>query len=304
MVRGERVREMKHLAAVCFLFLLSAGAFGQRTGDDPPMPPTGATGQESPSVARHDPLPATVRPQVLVHVQVFEVSLTKMRRLGLDWTKLIGEADAKPADDAKTKAASSSQFIDDGRRVEQIVTTLRQEDLAKVLLDPKLVTASGRTIVCNAGKKVPMLKTDDEGLTTVEQQYSTRMEVTPEVLNDEKIRVAVQFRLAEPKAGEVVRVGNVRVPTAQVTEVAARVELPNGHTLALHGLQRVGKETRVEGVPLVSSIPYVGTLFQEEKAERNEVTTLILIRPVIVRPDDSPATTASRPAVGVETGTR
>jgi Flp pilus assembly secretin CpaC len=227
--------------------------------------------------------------QVVVKLQIGEVSLTKLRRLGLDLAKLSGEPDAKSKLDQtggnaqQSQAIATSSVIDDGSEAQRFLETLRKDNLVKILAEPTLMTLSGKTAVINSGSELPVPKRRPDGSMAIENHCGTEIEVTPEVFGD-TIHLAILGRVSELDFGHMVRVGQQTVPGIGVREFCTRTELKSGQTLAISGLSQTRLEAISRGLPWVSEVPYVGAIFRSVKEERNEIAMLIIVRPEIAQP--------------------
>jgi pilus assembly protein CpaC len=262
------MRPMKYIAPICVMLALSITAYGQQPG---------------PGI------------QVVVHLQISEVSLTKLQRLGLSLEKLAGNPNAKSNNDPTNGDARTVGVIDDGSEAQQFLETLRKDHLVKVLADPTMVTLSGRTAVFRNGGELSVPNPQQNGSTTIE--YGTTVKVTPEVLDD-KIRLAIHGRLAELDYEHTVRAGKETAPGVQVREFTTRTELKSGQTLVINGLTQVRMEAINRGVPCICEIPYLGAIFRTVEERHNEVAMLVLVRPEIVQ---APAT-AAHPAIAGSQG--
>ena len=225
--------------------------------------------------------------QVVVQVQIFEASLTKLQRLGFAMEKVTGDPNAKLITDQTNGNAGSFSVINDGSEVQRLLEVLRKEKFVKVLAEPTLATISGRTVVFNAGGELSVPKRQPDGSVAIERQYGTVIKLTPEVQGD-KVHLAIHCRLAELDNGHLVRVGQQTVPGVRIREFDTREELTSGQTLVIRGLTQVRMEAYNEGVPWISEIPYLGALFRKVREERNEAGMFVLIRPEIVRPGSGP----------------
>jgi len=239
-------------------------------------------------------------PQVIVHLKVFEVSLTKLRRLGYNLAKVLGKSVASP-DAAKDAVVGGFSVVDDGTEASRFFESLRKDNLAKIIAEPTLVTISGRRAVFNTGGQFPIPKPQKDGSTAMEwQQYGTQVELTPQMQGDHTVRLSIHFRTAELDRAISVRIGKDTVPGLLVREFMTSTELNIGQTLAFSGLNQVRVETSNSGVPIASSIPYIGSAFKSVKEERNEIAMFVLVRPEIVQalPATADAQSATRPADG------
>ncbi len=249
--------------------------------------------------------------QVLLHIKVYEVSRTKLRNLGFDFTQvsspggfvsssigqmLVGGGSttvAGPSSFAFQAVSGNSSFFG-------VLNALRQNDLAKVLSEPTLITQSGRPAYFRVGGEIPYSVSQGLGAVSIEwKSYGTRVDFVPFVLGNGKIRLEVRPQVSE--------VDNTRslvsgVPAIKVRETDTGVELEAGQTLAIAGLVQTRVEAQNRGLPWVSEVPYLGALFRRVREENNDIETLILVTPEIVDgvaphevPPNPPGTNSSSP---------
>jgi pilus assembly protein CpaC len=236
-------------------------------------------------------------PQIIVHLKIFEVSLTKLRRLGYNLAKMPGKAAPSP-DDVKDTVIGGFSVVNDGSEASRFFESLRKDNLAKVIAEPSLATLSGCKAVFNSGGKIPQPKPEKNGTTPVDwDQYGTQVEFTPSLIGDHRVRLSIHFRAAEIDNVNVTHVGKETVPGIRSREFQIVSEMREGQTLAFTGLNQVRTETINESsVPVASSIPYIGSAFKSVKEERNETAMFVLVQTEIVQPADNSPATARQPS--------
>lgn len=229
--------------------------------------------------------------QVLLHIKVYEVSRTKLRNLGFDFTQIStpggfvsSSISQILAGAGSTTVASPSTFafqaVSGNSSFFGVLNALRQNDLAKVLSEPTLVTQSGRPAYFRVGGEIPYSVSQGLGAVSVEwKSYGTRVDFVPFVLGNGRIRLEVRPQVSE--------VDNTRslvsgVPAIKVRETDTGVELEAGQTLAIAGLVQTRVEAQNRGLPWISEVPYLGALFRRVREENNDIETLILVTPEIV----------------------
>jgi Flp pilus assembly secretin CpaC len=235
-------------------------------------------------------------PQVMVQIQVFEVSITKLKKLGFDWTKLSGESITKSGLDPASGRPQTFSAFSDGTAAQQMFESLRKDNLVKVLAEPILVTAGGRTAVFHGGSELSVPKQQPDGSVAIDHRYGAEVELTPEVLGD-KVNLAFHGRLSELDPAHTVQIGKQTFPGIRMLEFGTHAELKSGQTLVLQGPLRSHIEASNSSVPGISSIPYVGVPFRSIKETKNELATFILVRPEIVQ--SLPAVESPPPGVQV-----
>ncbi len=236
--------------------------------------------------------------QVLLDVKIMEVSRTKLRRLGVDWSYVSGNdfvvSSVSQLIDAvagSTGTAASNtgtvQFgiVNGDSSFFGVIDALRQNNLVKILAEPKLVAISGRPAYFRSGGELPILVPQSLGTVSVEyKQYGTQVDFVPIVLGENRIRLEVRPRVSELDEARGVSFNGNTIPGFRVREVDTAVEMYSGQTLALAGLVQTKIETENRGVPFISEIPFFGIPFRKVQDQINEVELLIMVRPTLIEP--------------------
>lgn len=239
--------------------------------------------------------------QVLLHVRAMEVSRTKLRSLGFDWTVMSngdlfvqgvsgligsvtkGAADTVPGVSANAGATMKFDLIDGGNAFFGVLEALRQDNLAKILAEPTLVTTSGRPAFFQVGGEVPYLVPQGLGTTAIEyKEYGTRVDFVPIVLGNGKIRLEVRPRVSEIDAARSIVSDGQVIYAFTKHEVDTGVQMQAGQTLAIAGLVQTRVESQRRGVPWVSDLPYIGAAFRRLEEKNNEIELLIFVTPELV----------------------
>ncbi len=245
--------------------------------------------------------------QVLLHVKVMEVSRTKLRQFGFDWSKVTGGnivtsgptgllADANPSELTSPanlfRTASPSTFafnIGSGSNAFfGVLDALRQDNLMKIMSEPTLVTVSGRAASFNSGGKIPVPTPQSLGTLSIDwQSYGTQIEFVPIVLGNGKIRLEVKPMISELDYSTSTTIQGTTVPGIKSRDANTAVELMAGQTLAIAGLVQTRLEAQNAGLPWIGDLPYLGAAFRNVNEQRNEVELLILVTPELVDPLDA-----------------
>ena len=234
--------------------------------------------------------------QVLLHVNVMEVSRTKLRAMGFDWVN-FGSTDFV----AQTVAGTLAQFtstgtatgaggetvsfglVGDNNQFFGFLEALRDNNLAKILAEPTLVTVSGRPAAFNAGGEFPILVPQSLGTISVEyKQFGTRVDFVPIVLGNGLIRLEVRPQVSELDNANGVTLGGNRIPALRTRWVDTAVEMRAGQTLALAGLIQTRVESQNVGLPWLSDLPWAGAAFRRVQEQQNEIELVVMVRPELV----------------------
>ncbi len=235
--------------------------------------------------------------QVMLHVQVMEVSRTKLRSLGFDWayfsgddfiiqsvSGLLGQASGDAGTVVGTGGETMSFGIVNGDNAFfGFLEALRENNLAKVLSEPTLVTVSGRAASFNSGGEFPILVPQSLGTIAIEyKQFGTRVDFVPIVLGNGSIRLEVRPQVSELDNANGVTFNGTRVPGLRTRWVDTAVEMKAGQTLALAGLIQTRVEAQNRGIPWLADLPWAGAAFRRVEEQKNEIELVVTVRPELV----------------------
>jgi pilus assembly protein CpaC len=238
--------------------------------------------------------------QIALHVKVMEVSRTKLRTLGMDWSYSNGSdfivsgvsgMISAAAAQAGTATANGDTirfgFVGGNSTFFGFLNALRRYELMKVLAEPTLTTVSGRPAFFNAGGEFPILIPQSLGTVSIQyQKYGTQVDFVPIVLGNGNIRLEVKPRVSEIDQTRSVTINGTTVPGLRVREVDTAVEMKAGQTLALAGLVQNRVESIQAGIPWLADVPYLGVPFRKTADAMNEVELLVLVTPQYVNAVD------------------
>jgi len=235
--------------------------------------------------------------QVLLHVKVMEVSRTKLRRLGFDFANFSGGNSVVSGISGLITSAGAGSIATSGNQTFTfgvvdgasaffgVLEALRQDDLAKILAEPTLVTVSGRPAQFTSGGEFPVPVPQSLGTISIEfKKFGTQLDFVPIVLGNGCVRLEVRPRVSEIDRSRSVTVAGTTVPGLRTREVETGVEMRAGQTLAIAGLVYERTEAQNRGLPLISEVPYLGTAFRKVNEETNTIELLIMVTPELVEP--------------------
>ncbi len=249
--------------------------------------------------------------QVLLHVKVMEVSRTKLRRLGFDFSYVNGGSvvssgagsglnsliNTAPPSGSTPWAPLTSQgistsvafgVVDGASAFLGVLDALRKDNLLKIMSEPTLVTVSGRAATFNSGGEIPVPVPQSLGTISIEwKKYGTQVDFVPIVLGNGKIRLEVRPRVSELDDSRSYTINGTTVPGIKSRDADTGVEMMAGQTLAIAGLVQTTIDAENHGIPWLSDLPYIGAPFRRVYEERNEVELLILVTPELAEAMDA-----------------
>jgi pilus assembly protein CpaC len=166
---------------------------------------------------------------------------------------------------------------------------LRQQNLAKLLAEPKLVTLSGRPATFLSGGRQAIPQTSALGITgTSFVPFGTTLTFLPIVLGNGKIYLEVQPDVSnlDAAAGFTLPGTTSIVPGRVEQSVRTSVLMEAGQTLAIGGLIQHVYQGSTSRVPVLGDLPFIGAAFRSIQFNDNEEEVVVLVTPHLVDPMD------------------
>ena len=178
-----------------------------------------------------------------------------------------------------------------GLTVDATLDALEEKGLAKTLAEPTLIALSGETASFLAGGEFPIPVAQSgnsvDGGNAISVQFKpfgVSLGFTPTVLSDNVINLIVEPEVSSIDASASINVGGLQIPGLQTRRASTVLELRDGESFAIAGLLQRDFSTTVNQVPLLGSIPIIGTLFRSSSFQRGETELLIVVTPRLVQP--------------------
>ena len=153
---------------------------------------------------------------------------------------------------------------------------------SEVVSQPKLITGDKQKATIKSGTEVPYQEGAASGATTTAfKEAVLKLDVTPNITPDD--RILLDLVVNQDSVGDLVPSGNGGlIPTIDTVELTTQVLVGNGETVVLGGVFKNEELVKVEKVPVLGDIPYLGTLFKSTANNQQKTETLIFITPRIL----------------------
>jgi Flp pilus assembly secretin CpaC len=188
--------------------------------------------------------------QILVKVQMLELSLTKMQKIGISINgmsgEIMGSADLKALQRDVGKALATSELPETLQATvgpTSFVDLLEKNHLAKVLARPTVVVVSGRPASVNVGGEIPVPSRQDSKAAVGFQEFGTRLDLLATTNGNERVRLDLRIRVSELDDSRSIDVAGSRIPALKVRQVDTAVEAKFGEAVAITGLIQAHPET-------------------------------------------------------------
>jgi pilus assembly protein CpaC len=228
--------------------------------------------------------------KILLHVKVMEVSRTKLRNMGFDWSaafesgSFVNQTASGILDIAKGKAVDSGNpgirfgVTTDGDTFLGFLEALRDNNLAKLMAEPTLTTLSGRPATFNVGGEIPIPVQQSVGVTTIQwKEFGTKIDFVPIVLGNGVLRLEIRPLVSEIDSSLTDPITGT--PGFRQRRADTAVEMKAGQTLAIAGLVQSREEAQNRGIPVLADLPWLGAPFRRVHNLRNELELLIFVTP-------------------------
>lgn len=238
--------------------------------------------------------------QVLIEARIVEADVGYEKDLGVKWrglstnngnwviggtndSRIIGGSDSGTLVDLGTSAATSSLgigFITDNTILDLELTAMENTGNGEVISQPKVVTSDKETAKILKGTEIPYQEASSSGATTTQFKDAVlSLEVTPQITPDNQVIMEVKVNKDEPDFARAVN----GVPPIKTNEVNAKVLVRDGETIVIGGVFSTKQEKKVDKVPFLGDLPYMGQLFRKTFVTDTKSELLIFLTPRIMK---------------------
>ena len=251
------------------------------------------------------------RDQVMLKVTVAEVARNVVKQLGIDLTANMTYGTAvvnftnsnpftaygRPLVTGNTAASSFG-----GGSVPSVTATLRAMESAGVvrtLAEPNLTAISGESATFIAGGEFPVpagYSCDPVTRVCTTQiqfkKFGISLNFTPVVLTEGRISLRVMTEVSELSNDNSITLtqslsststNSLTIPSIKTRRAETTLEIPSGGAMAMAGLIAEQTKQAINGLPGLSQLPILGTLFRSRDYVNNQTELMVLVTPFIVR---------------------
>jgi pilus assembly protein CpaC len=164
---------------------------------------------------------------------------------------------------------------------------LRDENIAKLIAEPRLVTQSGRPAsFLNGGEQAVPIPAGLGQVGVQFEEFGTRLNFLPVVLGNGKIHLEVEPEVSALDAANGTNISGAVVPGRVTRRVHTSIELEDGQTFVIGGLIQRTEAATTRKVPVLGDLPFLGVLFRSISHQENEEELVILVTVNLVDPLD------------------
>jgi type IV pilus assembly protein PilQ len=173
-------------------------------------------------------------------------------------------------------------FLSNRLSINAIIQALEKENQIKIISEPRLIAFNNSPGVVEDGAKIPYQSMQGGMINgAISVQFTDAMlklEVTPQITNSGQIILDVEILKEEPSFANQVN----GTPIILSKRVKTKVLLDDGGTAVLGGVYTSSTDKGTTGVPFLSKIPLLGTLFRNKTNNEKVTEMLVFISPKIL----------------------
>jgi general secretion pathway protein D len=253
------------------------------------------------------------RRQVLVEALIVEVSGNAIERFGIEWMasggvgagvqnfqniKPIGavlSGNTVATSPVSTAAALAGVaptgltlgMVNKALSIGALAHALQSDTDANVLSTPNLLTMDNEEAEIVVGKNVPFLTGSQQttgGLSnpfqTIERKdVGLTLRVKPQISEGDSVRLELYQEISSVDGGTAAEGGLITSKRSIKTVVLAN----NGQMIVLGGLMRDDNTVRVQRVPCLGAVPYLGEPFKYTENTSTKTNLLVFLKPHIIK---------------------
>ena len=166
--------------------------------------------------------------------------------------------------------------------------------VVRTLAEPNLTAISGEAATFIAGGEFP-IPTGVTCQTTAAgsvgqcapsiafKKFGISLNFTPVVLTEGRISLHVMTEVSEVSNDNSINISGISVPSIKTRRAETTVEIPSGGSMAMAGLIQQQTKQAINGLPGLSTLPVLGTLFRSRDFANNQTELMVLVTPYVVR---------------------
>lgn len=247
------------------------------------------------------------RDQVMLKVTVAEVQRDIIKQLGIDLsanlnygTAVVNFNNTNPFTAYGRPLVAGNNLISSFGStggVPAVTATMRAMESAGVvrtLAEPNLTAISGESATFIAGGEFPLPKgytCDPISRACTTQidfkKFGITLNFTPVVLAEGRISLRVLTEVSELSPDNSITLdqsgSTLTIPSVKTRRAETTLEIPSGGSMAMAGLIQEQTKQSINGLPGLSQLPVLGTLFRSRDYVNRNTELMVLVTPYVVR---------------------
>lgn len=246
-------------------------------------------------------------PEVVLDLEVLEVSTDKLSNLGLQFPQQISASLGNNGTFTRSQWKNrNSGFVTMTITNPALTLNMQKTDAdTKLLANPSIRVKDREKAKIHIGQRLPVITSIVSGTTATTSEsvnyidVGLKLDVQPTIRLDDQVDMKVDLEVSNvlktitlPSGSQVYQLGTRNASTS--------LRLKDGETQVLAGLIQNNQTSSVSKFPGLGDIPGLGKLFSSDNADRTKTELVLLITPHIVRNITRPDAVDGEFPVGTE----
>jgi pilus assembly protein CpaC len=251
--------------------------------------------------------PGPVEKQILLRVKFAELDRSRAQQFGVNilssgalgtiggiTTGQFGQSNTVSATTGNGGASKAAITVTDALNIfafrpdlniAAFIKDLEQNNVLQILAEPNLVTTNGKEANFLVGGEfpVPVLQgVGAAGAVTIQfREFGIRLLFTPIMTGNKTIKLALRQEVSTIDFANAVTLQGFVIPALSTRRAETNVELGEGQTFVVAGLMDNRETSAITKLPVLSSIPILGSLFKSKIENKNNTELVMLVTPEV-----------------------
>jgi len=159
------------------------------------------------------------------------------------------------------------------------LSAMERKGKGRVISSPKTTTQNNMKATVVQGELIPIQTIQNNTITIAYHMAALKLEVTPQITA--KGSVILEVKINNDTANFEKQVGGI--PTINTEEASTIVQVNDGGTIVIGGLYKLIQSNLKTGVPILSDIPILGSMFRNSRRSNEQRELIIFITPRIIK---------------------
>jgi pilus assembly protein CpaC len=246
------------------------------------------------------------RDQVMLKVTIAEVARNIVKQMGIDLSaNLTYGTSVVKFNNTNPFTANSAPLVPGNGlgtsfgstpSVQATLRAMESAGVVRTLAEPNLTAISGESATFISGGEFPIptgvsCQTTTTGAigqcvqTVSFKKFGISLNFTPVVLTEGRISLRVMTEVSEVSTENALLggAGGTTIPSIKTRRAETTLEIPSGGAMAMAGLIQDQTKQAVNGLPGLSQVPVLGSLFRSRDFVNNQTELMVLVTPYVVR---------------------
>jgi general secretion pathway protein D len=238
--------------------------------------------------------------EVLLEATIAQVTLTGNLKYGLEWylqnqMSVGGNTGTYNLSTLGNLGVANNgglvySFVANNNKIKLLFSALASKNLINVLSAPRLMVIDNHEATIQVGANVPIISgetsstaaTTQTVITTQSVQYQQTgliLKVKPNINTNGLLTLDLSLELSNAQQNTL---SNVSSPIISMQKIDTQIVASSDQTIILGGLMQTENDETKNGIPFLSDIPLLGTLFSNTSKTKTNTELIILIKPIII----------------------